>query len=223
MDALILSAVCLLCAAQAPQAVEQWRPIIAEAAARFSIPQIWIAGVMQAESAGHTTLGGKPITSPAGAMGLMQLMPNTYNDLRRRYGFGADPYAVHDNILAGAAYLRAMYERYGYPNLFAAYNAGPRRLDELLLQGRPLPRMTVAYVETIVPGLSTAFGTPNRAQTEAASHAENLLFVTLTSTSSGPSAGRNSIVHDQQISSAPAMQTVSSAHDLFVPLSRTAP
>ena len=60
-------------------------------------------------------------------MGLMQVMPGTYSDLRNRYALGGDSYDPHDNIFAGTAYLRQMYERYGYPSLFAAYNAGPKR------------------------------------------------------------------------------------------------
>jgi len=47
--------------------------------------------------------------SPQGAMGLMQIMPNTWAGLRARHGLGADPYEPRDNILAGAAYLREMH------------------------------------------------------------------------------------------------------------------
>ncbi len=130
----------------------KWRSEIAQASARFHIPRAWVGAVMGAESGGHTTVNGQPITSSAGAMGLMQLMPDTYDDMRQRYGFGTDPYDPHDNIFAGTAYLREMYERYGYPRLFGAYNAGPGRYDAYLLNGRPLPAETLAYVEKIVPG-----------------------------------------------------------------------
>ncbi len=108
---------------------------------------------MGAESGGHTTLSGLPITSTAGAMGLMQLMPGTYDDLRQRYGLGVDPYNPHDNIIAGAAYLHRMYERYGCPHLFGAYNAGPGRFDAYLKTGKPLPFETRAYVDKILPGV----------------------------------------------------------------------
>jgi soluble lytic murein transglycosylase-like protein len=128
-------------------AVERWRPYIAEAAQRFAIPQAWIAAVMQAESAGLTHLNGRPITSPAGAMGLMQLMPGTWAAMRRRHGLGADPYDPHDNIMAGAAYLREMHDRYGSEAaMLAAYNAGPGRYEQYLSRGRPLPRETRAYL-----------------------------------------------------------------------------
>src|SRR3546814_14145373 len=79
-------------------------------------------------------------------MGLMQVMPGTYEDMRRAHDLGADPHDPRDNILAGTAYLRAMYDRYGYPNLFAAYNAGPGRYDDHLQKGRPLPAETRAYL-----------------------------------------------------------------------------
>lgn len=130
----------------AAAAVERWRPYIAEASRRFGIPQGWIAAVMQAESAGLTHLHGRPITSRAGAMGLMQLMPGTWAGMRRQYGLGGDPYDPRDNILAGTAYLRAMYDRFGYPGMFAAYNAGPARYERHLRTGQALPTETRGYI-----------------------------------------------------------------------------
>lgn len=115
---------------------------IAEAAQRFGVPESWIVAVMGAESAGDTRA-----VSHAGAMGLMQVMPGTWDHLRARYQLGADPFDPRDNILAGAAYLREMYDRYGtIPAMLAAYNAGPDRYDEHLATGRPLPAETRAYV-----------------------------------------------------------------------------
>lgn len=141
----------------APSRIDQWQGIIGEAAQRFGIPDAWIRRVIQAESGGRTQLNGKPITSPKGAMGLMQVMPETYRNIRAQYGLGSDAYDPHDNILAGAAYLRQMYDRYGYPSLFAAYNAGPKRLEDFLFGGRALPRETLDYVSGIVPGAGIAF------------------------------------------------------------------
>lgn len=133
----------------AAQPVERWSGYIAEASARFAVPEEWIRRVMKAESGGETMLSGRPIVSPAGAMGLMQLMPGTWRDLREAYGLGADPHDPHDNIIAGTAYLRAMYERFGYPGLFGAYNAGPARYAGHLATGRRLPAETIAYVAAI--------------------------------------------------------------------------
>ncbi|MGI9374926.1 MAG: lytic transglycosylase domain-containing protein [Tsuneonella suprasediminis] len=115
---------------------------IAEAAQRFDIPERWIWAVMRAESNGD-----RHAVSPVGAMGLMQIMPATWASLRIRYRLGSDPFDVRDNILAGTAYLREMYDRYGdVTAMLAAYNAGPGRTDEYLSRGRPLPVATRTYI-----------------------------------------------------------------------------
>ncbi len=130
--------------------MRRWDPLVAEASKRFGVPVSWIRAVMRVESAGRTTLAeGKPIVSSAGAMGLMQLMPATYNEMRRTYNLGSDPFDPHDNIMAGAAMLRFLRERYGYPTMFAAYNDGPGNLEERLRTGGLLPAETRLYVATI--------------------------------------------------------------------------
>jgi soluble lytic murein transglycosylase-like protein len=126
--------------------VDRWSSQIAEASDRFEIPAEWIRRVIQIESGGRTLLAGNPVVSSAGAMGLMQLMPATWRDMRALLGLGADPFDPRDNILAGTAYLRLMYDRFGYPGLFAAYNAGPARYAEHLASGGRLPAETRAYV-----------------------------------------------------------------------------
>ena len=139
--------------------LDRWTPQIAEASARFGVPAEWIERVVRAESGGRTALNGRPIVSHAGAMGLMQLMPGTWQDMRARFGLGPDPHDPRDNILAGTAYLRLMYDRFGYPGLFAAYNAGPVRYARHLATGRPLPAETVAYMAVVAgrrPGAAIA-------------------------------------------------------------------
>jgi hypothetical protein len=123
-----------------------WAPYIAEAAHRFSVPAHWIRAVMQLESNGDTIA-----LSPKGAMGLMQIMPQTYAELRLRYHLGPDPYAPRSNILAGAAYLRELQDRYGPAGFLAAYNAGPGRYEDYLAYGRPLPEETRNYVAALAP------------------------------------------------------------------------
>ena len=86
-------------------------------------------------------------------MGLMQVMPGTYDELSRRYTLGGDPYEPHDNIMAGTAYIREMYDRYGAPGFLAAYNAGPYRLEDYLGGNGSLPDETVNYVASIAPRL----------------------------------------------------------------------
>lgn len=146
----------------AAEGVDRWREPVAEASSRFGVPVAWIERVMRTESGGRTMLGGRPIVSSAGAMGLMQLMPGTWRDVRARLGLGNDPHDPRDNILAGAFYLRQMYERFGYPGLFAAYNAGPGRYAEYRAGGRALPRESRAYVAAIADGLGPGAGEERR-------------------------------------------------------------
>jgi hypothetical protein len=135
---------------------DPWGPYITEAAQRFDVPERWIRAVMRQESGGQLYQDGQLITSSAGAMGLMQVMPETYDELRARYGLGADPYDPHDNIIAGTAYMRELYDIYGSPGFLAAYNAGPRRLDDYLTRRRPLPAETRHYVANVGPALAGA-------------------------------------------------------------------
>lgn len=134
---------------------DPWGPWIRDASRRFDIPELWIREVMRQESGGRANA-----TSHAGAMGLMQVMPGTYRELRARYNLGPDPYHPYDSIQAGAAYLREMYELYGNPAFLAAYNAGPRRVEEYLWGGRGLPNETRNYVARIGPRITSA--QPNR-------------------------------------------------------------
>jgi cell division septation protein DedD len=130
---------------------DPWGPYVTEAAQRYDVPEAWIRAVMRQESGGQLYLDGQLITSSAGAMGLMQVMPETYDELRARYGLGPDPFDPHDNIMAGTAYMRELYDIYGAPGFLAAYNAGPRRLDDYLTRNRPLPDETRHYVANVGP------------------------------------------------------------------------
>ncbi|UGV29196.1 lytic transglycosylase domain-containing protein [Rhodopseudomonas boonkerdii] len=133
-------------------AADPYAAHIAEASQRFGIPERWIRAVLRAESAGD-----KGAISSAGAMGLMQIMPDTWAALRVRYQFGRNPYDPHDSIMAGAAYLREMWDRYGnVVAMLAAYNAGPARYDEHRSTGHPLPAETRAYVAALAPILGGA-------------------------------------------------------------------
>lgn len=151
---------------------------VAEAARRFSIPEAWIWSVMRVESAGDPTA-----TSHAGAMGLMQVMPGTYAELRARYGLGPNAYDPRASILAGAAYLREMHDRYGSAGFLAAYNAGPGRWEDYVSRGRPLPAETVAYMARLGPliGGSAAPSPTVVAQLDRFAWRRASLFVTLES------------------------------------------
>ena len=134
--------------------MNRWEPLIAQASKQFSIPAAWIRAVMHRESGGRTMLGeGRPITSKAGAVGLMQVMPGTYAEMRAEYHLGANPYDAHDNVIAGAAYLRWLHRRYGFPAMFAAYNDGPGQYEGHLQGGRALPAETKAYIAGITASI----------------------------------------------------------------------
>ncbi len=128
---------------------DPWGPYIVEAAGKYDVPEKWVREVMRQESGGRLYENGTLITSHAGAMGLMQVMPATFDELRVRYGLGDDPYDPHDNIMAGTAYLREMYDVYGSPGFLAAYNAGPGRLEDYLVRRRGLPDETRRYVARV--------------------------------------------------------------------------
>jgi soluble lytic murein transglycosylase-like protein len=132
----------------------RWSTLITEAARRFRVPAAWIRAVISAESAGLTMWNGQPIMSSAGAVGLMQLMPKTYEEMQNRYGLDPNLNDPRDNILAGTAYLREMFDRFGYPGCFAAYNAGPGRYGAYLKEGRPLPDETVRYLLDVMRRLA---------------------------------------------------------------------
>jgi cell division septation protein DedD len=136
---------------------DPWGPYIREASARFDVPELWIRSVMSVESGGQEYLGGQLITSGAGAMGLMQVMPSTYDELRQQYNLGDDAYDPYNNIMAGVAYMREMYDIYGSPGFLAAYNAGPNRLDDYLSNNRPLPDETRRYVAMIGPNIEGVY------------------------------------------------------------------
>jgi soluble lytic murein transglycosylase-like protein len=182
-------------AAVSDAALDLWTPFIAEAAARFGIPEAWIRTVMAAESGGRTMLDGRPVTSRSGAIGLMQVMPDTYEEMRRAYGLGSDPHDPRDNILAGAAYLRAMFERFGWPGFFAAYNAGPERYADHLRTGLPLPLETQSYLAMIA---QTDASPP---PPSALPSGTRLFFTLQTAADASSSAGK-----------------MSASSDLFVPL-----
>ena len=136
---------------------DPWGPYIEEAAARFDVPAPWVRALMRVESGGEEYRDGQLTTSPKGAMGLMQVMPATYEELRDRYGLGSDPFDPHDNIIAGVAYMRELYDIYGAPAFLAAYNGGPNRLDDYLSNQRSLPDETRHYVAMIGPALEGVF------------------------------------------------------------------
>ena len=152
--ALTVLAVCPPAAAAAPRMLTSNEiAAIQEASAVFQLPASWIEALIAAES------GGDPsAVSPAGALGLMQLMPGTWGELRVRLRLGPDPFDPHDNVLAGAAYLRAMFDRFGRSGAFAAYHAGPERYAQFLVGRLQLGPATRAYAARLSCSLGDAPG-----------------------------------------------------------------
>lgn len=192
MAALILPVLLapLSIAAVSPVSSTPWHAEIAAASLRFGVPESWIRAVIRLESGGRTALGSRPIRSPKGAMGLMQLMPGTWRDMRVQHALGSDPDAPADNILAGTAYLRVLYDQFGYPGLFAAYNAGPARYLAWRDRGVALPAETRAYLASIRALLGDPAPVARVAVAPQASASWRTLFVPLASRSPDASAPR---------------------------------
>jgi soluble lytic murein transglycosylase-like protein len=115
-----------------------------EAAQKSGLPATLIRAVVRVESNENPRA-----ISAKGALGLLQLMPATWTILSRQLNLGTDPFDPHDNLLAGAIYLRALYDRYGASGFLTAYNAGAGRYEAYRDKGQPLPLETVNYVQRI--------------------------------------------------------------------------
>ncbi len=101
----------------------QWSNHVENASRATGVPVAILDGVMRQESGGQQVRGGHTLSSPAGALGLMQLMPGT------AAGLHVNPHDPAQNILGGAKYLKAMHDKFGSWILaLAAYNAGPGAL-----------------------------------------------------------------------------------------------
>ncbi|HKD48006.1 MAG TPA: lytic transglycosylase domain-containing protein [Rhizomicrobium sp.] len=150
--------------AMSPSALmARWEPLIQQASQKFDIPAQWIRAVIRQESGGRTVLAdNSPIVSAAGAMGIMQMMPDTYSEMAMQFGLGTDPFDPHDNIFAGAAYLNWLHHKYGYPAMFAAYNDGPGNIEDHLYRGRPLPEETRGYIAGIARFLKAKVRTSSK-------------------------------------------------------------
>jgi hypothetical protein len=144
------------------QLIKRWSPITTKASKRFGVPLLWINAVMRLESGGRTMLDeNQRMISDKGALGLMQVLPQTFADMRTQYRLGPDPFDPGANIAAGTAYLAWLRRKYGYPAMFAAYNAGPGQVEAVLAHSRVLPAETRSYlagIDKILGGTGGADG-----------------------------------------------------------------
>lgn len=113
--------------------------MVAEAARKYEVDPKLLSAVAEAESGGDQSA-----VSPAGAVGVMQLMPDTAASL------GVDPYDEKQNIEGGAKYLRQMLDSFGgdVRKAVAAYNAGPQAVHDY--GGVPPYRETQSYVNRVL-------------------------------------------------------------------------
>ena len=176
---------------------------VTEAADRFGMPPSWIRGVMNIES-GPLAVGRGRIRSPKGAMGPMQIMPGTWGMLSGYYGFGSDPDDPRANILAGTAYLRMLYDRFGSPGLFAAYNAGPGRYERWLEGRASLPVETVRYQARMASAGSSRAGIRDRERPSS-------IFFAIAQPGFEESLGAR---HDAPMAGFPALPAVAPSADL---------
>ena len=116
--------------------------VIHAAAHKYQVPPAFVKSIIAAESAFSPN-----VVSPKGAIGLMQLMPETARQL------GADPTVPEQNVDAGTNYLSVLLHRFAnrkhqLRDTIAAYNAGPGAVDKY--KGVPPYRETRAYVTRVM-------------------------------------------------------------------------
>lgn len=156
------------------QAVRRWDPQVNALSAKYGIDPNFVWRIMQQESGGRQFgKDGLPLTSSAGAIGPMQVMPGTFADMARRYGIKGGITDPDANIEAGVAYLSEQLKRFGNePTAAAAYNAGPERVKDNIADGRPLPSETKKYIASIAA--------MERLQSQAPAGGEQKVNVTVT-------------------------------------------
>lgn len=116
--------------------------LIKDAATRYKVPAAFVTSIVAAESNFNCAA-----ISPKGAIGLMQLMPETAQQ------YGADPAVPAENIAAGTQYLHWLMQRYkkhhqSLQRVIAAYNAGPAVVDRY--RGIPPYHETRCYVTRVL-------------------------------------------------------------------------
>ena len=121
--------------------MNQYQPILLAAAEKYGVDPTVAQRVMHIESRGNPNA-----VSPAGAIGLMQLMPKT------AAGLGVDPYDPVQNIDGGVRYLKQQIDKFGPQYGPAAYNAGPGRVSAFLAGRATMPQETQNYMNMMNGG-----------------------------------------------------------------------
>jgi len=133
---------------------------IVDEAAECGLEASLVVAVIQVESSGYHRA-----VSPVGALGLMQIMPDTGEALARQHGVDwYGPETLFDpivNVRLGIAYLRELSDRYGHvPTALAAYNWGPGHIDGRIRRGAAMPRL---YVEQVMRAYDQVAAVPEAA------------------------------------------------------------
>jgi soluble lytic murein transglycosylase-like protein len=134
-----------------PISKEETLSLIASASSKYKVPAAFIISIVAAESNFNSMA-----ISPKGAIGLMQLMPDTAQE------FGDDAAIPSQNVDAGTRYLRWLMDRYKkhQNSVIAAYNAGPGNVDRY--HGVPPFRETRNYVTRVLKFLKQFSPAPIR-------------------------------------------------------------
>lgn len=113
--------------------------LVREASAKFGVDPKLVSAVAEVESGGNQNA-----VSGAGAVGVMQLMPET------AAGLGVNPYDERENVEGGAKYIKEMLDTFGgdVKKAVAAYNAGPQAVKDY--GGVPPYRETQNYVNKVL-------------------------------------------------------------------------
>ena len=131
-----------------------WEDLLVGAATDLAIQPEFMFAIARQESAFM-----RDVRSPAGARGLMQLMPGTAQDMAREVGLqisNADLYRPEVNVILGGRYLQQLLEQFGGNRILAAtaYNAGPNRVRQWLRDAPETALPLDVWIETI-PYLET--------------------------------------------------------------------
>jgi hypothetical protein len=133
--------------------VNQWKELVVEASLDYNVPESWIWATMWAESRGDPRAH-----SPAGAIGLMQVMPFHFKE-------GEEPFDPRTNIRAGVRFLQTIRGKVGHDLVRSAsmYNAGGPWTNETWLAAHRKPQLTTkwgypaehGYIDTVVAAQNT--------------------------------------------------------------------
>jgi soluble lytic murein transglycosylase-like protein len=132
--------------------IRRVQPIVRRAASEYGLDPNLVNAVIWVESKFNPRARG-----PAGARGMMQLMPRTSQSLAKKLGRSHRPYDPEFNILAGTYYLARLVEKFdGDEQLaLAGYSRGAGRIKALVANGEPLPEGTQKFIRKILRAKAT--------------------------------------------------------------------